>query len=111
MSRRLEKVAALIQQQAAWVVSQDFMTANVAITATKVDVSPDLKNATIFVSLVGASTDELRNKIAKVAPGLIAERLSQKTVLRSVPHLHIRFDESGEYAQHISELINTLKED
>jgi len=106
MSRRLEKVAALLQQHAAEVLSREFVTKNVALSVVRVDVSPDLKNARVYVSLVGDEPAGLRARLDKAAPGLIAEYLARKTDLRSVPHLRIVFDDSNAYAHRISSLID-----
>lgn len=109
MSRRLEKVASLLQQQAAEVLSREFITKNVALSVIRVDVSPDLKNARVYVSIVGEEPVELRKRLEKVAPGLIAEYLARRTDLRSVPHLRIIFDDSSAYALRISTLIDHTK--
>lgn len=109
MSRRLEKVAALLQQQAAEVLSREFVTKNIALSVVRVDVSPDLKNARVYLSIIGDEPGELRARLEKAAPGLIAEYLSRKTDLRSVPHLRILFDDSSAYAHRISTLIDSTE--
>ncbi len=109
MSRRVEKVAALLQQQAAAVLVREFSAQNVAVTVTRVDVSPDLKNANVYVSVVGDQQNDIRPRIEKAAPGMIARHLSGNASLRNVPHLHIVFDDSGEYSLRISSLMADME--
>ncbi len=106
MSRRLEKVSALIQQYAAQVLTREFLARGVVLSVTRVDLSPDLKNARVYISIVGNESAEFRARITKAAPGVIASYLVQRTDLRSVPHIGIVFDDSGEYAERVSRLID-----
>lgn len=108
MSRRLEKVSALVQQYAARVLAREFPAKGAVLSVTRVDLSPDLKNARIYISVVGNDTTELRARITKAAPGVIADFLGQHTDLRSVPHIRIVFDDSGEYAERVSRLIDDV---
>lgn len=110
MSRRLEKVSSLLRQQAAAVLTREFPTKGAAISVARVDVSPDLKNARIYVSIAGKEPADLRGRLEKAAPGIIADYLARHTDLRCVPHMRIQFDDSGEYAQHVSRLIDSAHE-
>lgn len=109
MSRRLEKVAALLQQYAATVLNQEFVFPGLATSVTKVDVSPDLRNARVYIGMVGRGQEEAKPRIEKAAPGAIAAYLASRTDLRTVPHIRIVFDDSGEYAEHISQLIDGIE--
>jgi ribosome-binding factor A len=106
MSRRLEKVSALIQQYSARVLTQEFPVRGAVLSITRVDLSPDLKNVRIYIGIVGKEPVSLRARINKAAPGVIAAYLGRHTDLRSVPHIRIVFDDSGEYAERLSRLID-----
>ena len=107
MSRRQEKVAALLQQQAAVVLSREFAVKNVVLSVVRVDVSPDLKNARVHVSIVGSEPAGLRDRLENALPGLMAKNLARRTDLRSIPHLRIVFDDSSAYAKRMSNLIDS----
>ncbi len=109
MSRRLEKVAALLQQYAATVLNQEFVFPGLALAVTKVDVSPDLKNARVYIGMVGRGQDEARLRLEKAAPGAIAGYLASRTDLRTVPHIRVIFDDSGEQAERIARLIDGIE--
>ncbi len=78
----------------------DPVLAGVNITVTEVRISPDLKNATVFVTpLGGANLDETVRGLNRAA-GYFRGRLSREVVLRNTPRVDFRADRSfGEAAQ------------
>ena len=77
------------------------------ITVTGVDVSPDLRNARVTVSLLG---DDARLKEAlkglKHAAGKLRHELGERLSLRYVPQLHFAADVALREGDRISALIN-----
>ena len=85
----------------------NFQGALVSINA--VDVSPDLKNAHVFVSTLGA--DNLAAVIDKLEahrPALQAE-LSRHVVLKYTPHLIFHLDESIKRGARVLEILDKLE--
>ena len=78
----------------------------VGITVTGVDVSPDLRNARVTVSLLG---DDQRLKEALKglahASGKLRHELGERLSLRYVPHLHFTADVALREGDRISALI------
>jgi ribosome-binding factor A len=73
-------------------------------------MSPDLKHARIYVSVLG-SAEERKTSLAVLngaAPHLRHE-LGARARLRSVPEISFLYDESIEYGAHIEELIQKIK--
>ena len=75
------------------------------ITVTEVRMSPDLKVAKIFVMPLGGKNAEEVIEILKEYSFLIRKILSQKIVIKFLPKLLFRKDESFEYAEKIENLI------
>ena len=76
-----------------------------SITVTEVRMSPDLKIAKAYVlPLGGKDADETIN-VLKEYSFLIRKILSQKVVMKFLPKLLFRKDESFEYAEKIENLI------
>lgn len=102
MSQRTRKAASLIQQIVAAEVAR--LPFSVNLTVTGVDVSPDLRQATVWVGSVGevgdsfTHLDEARHSIQ----GVIGSQMTSKFV----PRITFKQDTSGQYAQHISKLID-----
>jgi ribosome-binding factor A len=76
-----------------------------SITVSEVRISPDLRNATIYVMpLAGANTAEILAALRRSAPflrGLVARDLA----LRYVPSLVFALDETFDQAERISSLL------
>jgi ribosome-binding factor A len=76
------------------------------VTVTDVKMSPDLKHARIYVSVLG-SLEERKNSLSVLnhaAPHLRHE-LGARMRLRIVPELSFHYDESIEYGARIEALI------
>lgn len=75
------------------------------VTVSEVRISPDLKNATAFVSRLGRSdVSELLPALKRAAPYLRGE-LAKGMRLRVVPHISFQPDIAIEYAMHVDKLL------
>jgi ribosome-binding factor A len=84
---------------------RDPALAQVALTVTEVRVSPDLKNATVFVvPLGGAHTSEAMAGL-KRAEGFLRRELAHAVNLRYAPALHFTLDTAFEHASIIDALL------
>jgi ribosome-binding factor A len=79
-------------------------------TVTHVEMSPDLKHARIFISVMG-SAEEQQNTMAALdsGKGFIRRELGSRLNLRNVPEISFKLDTSAEYSDRISRLLNELK--
>jgi len=76
------------------------------ISITGVDVSPDLKYATVYVSVLGS--DQAKKDVVNVlkgASGVLRAQLGRRKAFKSVPELHFRYDESIERGARVFHLI------
>ena len=81
--------------------------ADVPVTVSEVRISPDLKNATAFVSpLGGGDAVPLVEALSRAAP-FLRRRVGQEMNLKYVPALSFQPDQSFDEAQHINELLST----
>ena len=78
-----------------------------SITVSEVRISPDLKNATVFVMpLAGSQKDVVMQTLADQATN-IRQLMNKRIVLRYSPKLYFKLDISFENANRINELLNT----
>ncbi|CAM3075833.1 30S ribosome-binding factor RbfA [Sporolactobacillus spathodeae] len=79
------------------------------VTVTGVDVTGDLQEATVYVSVLGDQTkvDETLAGLVK-AKGFIRSEIGKRIRLRKTPEIQFKFDQSVEYGNHIDKLINDL---
>ena len=85
------------------------------ISITGADVTPDLKFAKIYYSLLGADGDtEKEKKVAaglKSSPGYIPRALARAVDLRQTPELNFILDRSGANGAYISSLLHKVETD
>ena len=75
------------------------------VTVTEVRMSSDLKIAKVYVLPLGGKNAEETVNLLKEYSYLIRKILSQKVVMKFLPKLLFRKDESFEYAEKIENLI------
>ena len=79
------------------------------ITITEVNVSPDLKNAKVYVMPLGGEKKlEVLNSLNK-ATGRLKKIISSNLSLRQTPKLIFKIDETFEYAKKINEILDKIK--
>lgn len=82
------------------------------VTVTDVETSPDLKNAKVYVQMVG---DEDRKEEAleglNSAAGFIRSRLGRELRIRRVPEFNFVLDRTMERAARIEELLREIRDD
>ena len=79
------------------------------ITVTEVRMSPDLKNARAYVIPLGGKDSEKAVSILSEFSPLIRKALAKKINMKFLPKVSFVSDESFDYAQRISNVINSLE--
>ncbi|MFW6438105.1 MAG: 30S ribosome-binding factor RbfA [Armatimonadota bacterium] len=106
-SQRQESVSRELQEEIARIVQHDIDDPLIGfVTITDVDISPDLRHAIVYYSVLGDEEQKRESgkgirRAAKYIRGLIAERMD----LRYTPSLRFELDETAENAQRIEELL------
>jgi len=79
-------------------------------TITEVRMSPDLKQARIYVSVMGSEKEQKDTiQALTAAAGFIRHELSERLQFRRAPELMFVLDRSEEYGRHIDELLRRTK--
>ena len=79
------------------------------ITITEVNVSPDLKNAKVYVMpLGGVNKLDALNSLIK-ATGRLKKIISSNINLRQTPKIKFKIDETFEYAKKINNILDKIK--
>lgn len=82
---------------------------SVMITVTGADVTPDLKQAKIFYSVMGEhDVKELSRGLKSVSP-FVRSQLARRLNMRATPEITFVFDESVGRGAHINELIRSIE--
>ncbi len=85
--------------------------ATIDITISEVQVSPDMRNATVyFAPLAGRSVDTVCDVLNAMA-GKIKGQIGRKMHIKRIPSLYFKLDETFEKAGKLNDLIYTVKQD
>jgi ribosome-binding factor A len=77
------------------------------VTITGVDVSPDLRHATVYYSALGKQDDSTRAGLKAAGPHLRAA-LGRQVRLKYLPELHFDVDPAIEQGQRVEQIIRDL---
>jgi ribosome-binding factor A len=111
MSRRTDRVEDLLRVEISRLIMRDVSDPRVRLaTVSEVNISPDLKHATVKVSVLGEDEERVHTlKGLQHASGFIRTRLAKSLKrMRSIPQLTFELDRRAEHSQHISDLLETL---
>ena len=87
----------------------DQIIENNNITITEVNLSPDLKNAKVYIMPLGGENKlEVLDSLNK-SNGRIKKLISSNINLRQIPRLDFRIDETFEYAKNIENILQKNK--
>lgn len=109
-SRRVEQVAGLLRTELSEVVRREVQDPRVGfITITAVDVSPDLKNARVFVSCLGTDEEQRESlRALRHASGFLRTTLGGRLRMRAIPHLDFKLDSSMAEAEEVQRVLLRL---
>lgn len=106
-SNRPQRVAELIQHTLAMLLLRGAKDPRfAAVTITSVDVSPDLANATIYISMLEEQKIPETLTALNNAAGYFRHQLADAVELRITPKLIFRYDDSISRADRISRLLD-----
>ncbi|MCD6309728.1 MAG: 30S ribosome-binding factor RbfA [Candidatus Eremiobacteraeota bacterium] len=111
-THRLEKIEALLAKISSEIIRELKDPRVGFVSVTKVTVSPDLKHAKIFVSVMGdEKTQELCMEGLQSASGYIRHQLFQKIEIKNIPGLTFYLDKSIQEGARLLEIMSRLKKD
>lgn len=78
------------------------------ISVTKVKITPDLKYAKVYVSMLNSKNNEKTLEALKKSSGYIRSSIAKKINLRITPELVFEQDDSMEYGMKIESILKDL---
>ena len=112
-NRRQRQVSELLHQEISQLLQHRTQDPRLGfVTVTGVEVSPDLQQARVFVSVLGDKKDakETLQGLTSAA-SFFRRELSQSLSLRVVPQLSFKLDTSLEYGMHIDHLLDQISDE
>jgi ribosome-binding factor A len=109
MKRRIERVCEVIKRELGPIIGRELTFSAPLVTVSGVDITPDLKQAHVFISAIGTGAQK-RKAIETLEHHrvLLQAELAKRVVLKHTPHLHFRIDESIERGTRILGILDEL---
>ena len=108
-STRQKKVSRLIQKELSFILQTNAkeIVSNIIVSITKVNVSSDFSNATIYISIFAVKDPENVLNLFAMKKNILRKRLAEKIrhQLRKIPDLRFVLDDSADYAERIENLL------
>lgn len=109
--KRSDRVRELIREEISGMFIREIKDPRIGfVTITRIELTDDLRNAKIFVSIMGGEKEK-ENTIQglKSALGFIRWELRKRLRLKFVPDIIFRLDTSMEHAEKVSRLLEEIK--
>ncbi len=109
--KRLERVNQLIKEEISMLLQRQLKDPRLGfVTVTEVDVTPDLKQAKVYVSVLGPEAQWAASfKALESARGFVWSWLRRNLDLRTTPDILFRPDRSMQHAAHIQALLADIR--
>lgn len=109
MNIRLLRVNELVKRELSGIIGREVSFDSALVTVNQVDVTPDLKSAHVFVSVLGAeSRASVLTKLEAHRAPFQAE-LAKRVVLKYTPHLVFHLDNSIERGTRVIKIMQELE--
>jgi ribosome-binding factor A len=111
MTERTARLDELLREEISRVLSRDVQDPRLGfVTVTHVDVAPDLRNATVWVSTIG-QPDERRDTLRALVHAMPYVRRELRVLrLRRIPELHVKLDDSVQRGTRVLQILHELEE-
>jgi ribosome-binding factor A len=111
MSQRTDRVDELLRQEIGGIVAREIADPRVGFaTITKVETTPDLRHAKVWVSVIGQPKERTESIAALThAMPFIRHELGERLRMKRIPMLHVELDDTAERGTRILQLLDELE--
>ena len=109
MKHRMLRVNELLKRELSRILAREISFEGALVSINHVDVTSDLKNAHVFVSVLGAeSSASVMGRLESHRPALQAE-LARHVTIKYTPHLVFHLDESIARGARVIEIMQEIE--
>lgn len=113
MSRRTERVSVLLHEEISRLLLEGLHDPRLGqlVTVTKVEISSDLRVATVLITVLG-DPDDTRDAMAGItsASGFLRREIGQRLKLKRTPELRFSLDGSIQEGDRVLALLDSIKD-
>ena len=112
-NNRFNRVDEELKKQVSSIIMNDIRDPNLTglISVTKAKVTPDLKYAKVYVSILNAKNIKEDLAILKKSSGLTRSLIAKRMNLRITPEIIFELDDSMEYGEKIDNILKDIMKD
>ena len=103
MTLRQERVSELVKRLSARFLQEESSKQSL-ITVTSCDISPDLRKATIFITVLPVESEEFALNFVRRKRRDLREYIKHNTKMKVLPFIDVKIDEGEKNRQKIDEL-------
>ncbi|MCK9589443.1 MAG: 30S ribosome-binding factor RbfA [Terrimicrobiaceae bacterium] len=109
MKHRLERVCEVLKRELGVILLREIDFAPILVTISSVDVTPDLKQAHVYVSALG-NPGQQRQVLEKLEHNRVhlQGEMAKRVTLKHTPHLFFKLDEAIERGSRVLNIMNEL---
>jgi ribosome-binding factor A len=113
VTRRTERLGEEIREEVAQIIAGELKDPRIGfVTVTRVDVTPDLRTARVYVGVLGNEKQRQASLTGlKQASGFMRRSLGQSLRLRHTPELVFHYDEGLEASDRVAQLLTEIGRD
>ena len=111
MSQRTDRVDELLRQEIGGIIAKEVADPRIGFaTITKVETTPDLRHARVWVSVIG-QPKERSQTIAALSRAMpfVRHELGRTLRLKRIPDLHVELDDTAERGTRVLQLLDELE--
>ncbi len=112
-NNRLNRINEELKREISNIINYEVTNSNVTglISVTKVKISPDLRYARVYVSILNSRNTKQTLAGLKSSSGFIRSRIAEKINLRVTPELVFELDDSMQYGEKIDTILKDIMKD
>lgn len=109
-NNRLNRIDEELRKEISNIISFELKNPDVTglISVTKVKITPDLKYAKVYISMLNSKNKEKTLEALKKSSGYIRSEIAKRINLRITPELVFEEDDSMEYGMKIDSILKDL---
>lgn len=111
-TRRQAQLAEFLRDEISEIIQRELKDPRLGfVSITRVELSPDLRYARVFVSVLGSDEDRIETMRAlEGAAGFIRHLLKPRMHVRHIPEISFREDRSMEHAEQVARTLRELRD-
>jgi ribosome-binding factor A len=108
MKHRMLRVNALLKRELSGIIAREITFEAGLVSINQVDVTADLKNAHVFVSVLGASGPDVITEL-EAHRAVLQSELARHVALKYTPHLVFHLDDSIERGARVIKIMQEIE--